>query len=286
MDVLCYGSIMVDFRRLEHTSDRPGEPLRFVDKAVDLHVGGIPILAMAAKRMGFDVGLMGCVGRDLAGYGLKAYLAFVAKHKPKLLAIGYSGLLPKLDANGGEKMAEWIKVVQATGALVALDTHTVSPYTMLEKPVQVCDIFICNEEESQGISGLRNDSHEAVLAAIWSQFPPINQSRYRLLGLAVPEGVQLAYGQGDSFINHWISNPYYGTFTPSDLTGAGDYFRAGVYCEVTKQLPGFLNGRLNLTSAGQAGHQIACRYLQKPSIHFHQPNCPTSSWPWSYGDRF
>ena len=74
MDVICFGSIVVDHRRSAETSGTAAEPLRIVASAVDLHVGGVPILATTLRRMGFDVALMGCVGHDIAGYGLKLYL--------------------------------------------------------------------------------------------------------------------------------------------------------------------------------------------------------------------
>lgn len=311
MDAICFGSITVDHRR-PASAEGAVEPLRIVEKAVDLYVGGIPILAMALKRMGLDVALMGCVGRDIAGYGLRAYLAdeaglnvdavrtvdgptsssfirltgdqryvdhtpgasaellpgdseiaFVAKHRPALMAIGYSGLLRKMDADGGRAMAEWMVAVQEQGAVVALDTHTVPPYAVLEKPVPVADIFICNKEEGAGITGLSAGRPDEILSAMWSRFRAADASRYRLLGLAMPEGAQLAYGRHGTFANEWVANRNHGTFTPTDLTGAGDNFRAGVYAEVMNQRPGFFAGRLDLSRAGQAGHKTACQYLKR-----------------------
>jgi sugar/nucleoside kinase (ribokinase family) len=311
MDAIGFGCIVVDHRRAAGAARTGDAPLRIVGKAVDLHVGGIPILAAALQRMGFDVALMGCVGRDIAGYGLRAYLAeeaglnveavrtidaptsssfirltqeqryvdhtpgasaellpgdsemaFVARHKPALLAIGYAGLLRRMDADGGRAMAEWIAAVQEHGTIVALDTHTVPPYAMLQKPVPAADIFICNKEEGAGITGLRAGSPDEIVWAMWSQFRAADPSRYRLLGLAMPEGAQLAYGRHETLANEWIPNHDYGTFTPTDLTGAGDNFRAGVYAEVITQRVGFFAGRLDLSRAGQAGHKAACRYLQ------------------------
>ncbi len=178
------------------------------------------------------------------------------------MAIGYAGLLPKLDADRGRKMAEWIVAVQQKGTLVALDTHTVPPYAMLEKPVGVADVFICNREEACGITGPGKDSPEKGLAAIWSKFRARDPSRYRLLGLAMAEGVQLAYGHAGEFANQWIANPHFGTFTPADLTGAGDYFRAGVYASIMRQLREFASGQLNLVRTGLAGHDVAYQQLR------------------------
>ncbi|MHC4716413.1 MAG: carbohydrate kinase family protein, partial [Planctomycetota bacterium] len=282
MDALCFGSIVVDHRRREGRA--ADEPLRVVDRAVDLAVGGIPILAAALKRMGFDVGLMGCVGRDIAGYGLKAYLAgeiglnveavrmidaatsssfirltdeqrwvdhtpgagaeldpgadelaFVARHKPALMAVGYAGLLGRLDADGGAGMARWIGAVRDRGAIVALDTHTVAPYAMLGKPVPVADVFVCNREEGAGITGLEAAPPEQVLSAMWGKYRPADASRVRLMGVAMPEGVQLGCGRGEAPASRWVRNPHYGTFAPADLTGAGDCFRAGLYAEIIRQ---------------------------------------------------
>jgi len=310
MDAICFGSIIVDHRQAA-SAEGAAEPLRIVEKAVDLYVGGIPILAMALKRMGFEVAVMGCVGRDIAGYGLRAYLAdeaglnvdavttvdaptsssfiqltrdqryidhtpgasaqllpgssemaFVAKYKPALMAIGYSGLLPRMDADGGREMAGWILAVQEQGTIVALDTHTVPPYAVLERPVPVADIFICNKEEGAAITGLSAGRPDEVLSTMWSRFRAADPSRYRLLGLAMPEGAQLAYGRHETFANEWIPNRDYGAFAPADLTGAGDSFRAGVYAEVMNERLGFFAGRLDLSRAGQGGHKAACRYLK------------------------
>lgn len=310
MDAICFGSIIVDHRQAA-SAEGAAEPLRIVEKAVDLYVGGIPILAIALKRMGFEVAVMGCVGRDIAGYGLRAYLAdeaglnvdavttvdgptsssfiqltrdqryidhtpgasaqllpgnsemaFVAKYKPALMAIGYSGLLPRMDADGGRAMADWIGAVQEQGAIVALDTHTVPPYAVLDRPVPVADIFICNKEEGAAITGLSAGRPDEVLSTMWSRFRAADPSRYRLLGLAMPEGAQLAYGRHETFANEWIPNRDYGAFAPADLTGAGDNFRAGLYAEVMDQRLGFFAGRLDLSRAGQAGHKAACRYLK------------------------
>ena len=310
MDAICFGSIIVDHRRAASAAGA-GEPLRIVEKAVDLHVGGIPILATALKRMGFDVALMGCVGRDIAGHGLRTYLAdeaglnvdavrtidaptsssfirltadqryvdhtpgasaellpgdpevaFVGRYRPALMAIGYSGLLPRMDADGGRAMAEWIAAVQERGTIVALDTHPVPPYAMLEKPVPVADVFICNKEEGAGITGLSAGRPDEIVSAMWSQFGAAHPSKYRLLGLAMPEGAQLAYGRGETFVNEWVPNREYGTFTPTDLTGAGDSFRAGLYAQVMSQRLGFVAGRLKLPRAGHAGHEAACQYLK------------------------
>ena len=311
MDALCFGSLIVDHRRRAAPGDA-GEPLRIVDRAVDLAVGGIPILAAAMKRMGFDVGLMGCVGRDIAGYGLQAYLAgeigldveavrmidaatsssfirltdrqryvdhtpgagaeldpgekelaFVARRKPVLMAIGYAGLLARLDADGGEKMARWMRAVGDLGVIVALDTHTVPPYAMLAAPVPLADVFVCNREEAVGITGLADASPEQVLAAIWGKYPQADATQPRLMGVAMPEGVQLACGRAESFKSRWVTNPHYGTFTPGDLTGAGDCFRAGLYAEIIRSRDAFAAGALDLDRAGLAAHETARRYLTR-----------------------
>ncbi|HET6429947.1 MAG TPA: PfkB family carbohydrate kinase [Phycisphaerae bacterium] len=311
MDALCFGSIIVDHRR-RADAGAGDEPLRIVERAVDLSVGGVPILAAGMKELGLDVGLMGCVGRDIAGYGLKAYLAgeigldvegvrmidaptsssfirltseqrwvdhtpgaaaeldggedelaLVADRRPALMAIGYAGLLPRLDADGGAGMARWIRAVRELGTIVALDTHTVPPYAMLEKPVPVADVFVCNREEAAGITGLVGGTPEQVLAGIWRKYPQADPARPRLMGVAMPEGVQLALGRGESFASRWTLNPHYGTFAPADLTGAGDRFRAGLYAEILRHRRAFAAGRLDLDRAALAGHEAACAYLRR-----------------------
>lgn len=312
MDILCFGVIIIDHRRQLESRDTSLCELKIIEKAVDLYLGGISIVATALHQMGFETGLMGNVGCDVAGYGIKQYLAaeyginvdairnintqtsssfiqltstnrfiehtpgasaellptevelsFISEHKPKLMAIGYSGLLPKLDENDGQRMAEWVSKVQGLGIITALDTHTVPPYQMLKKPVCVTDIFICNREESEGITGLTNSSPEEVVSKIWDMFPVVNGCRYRLFGVAYPEGLQLVYGDRETFTSKWITNCFYGTFVPKDLTGAGDYLRAGIYAYIIKNQKDFFCGRLNVEQAGKYGIYTAYNCIYK-----------------------
>ena len=312
MDVVCFGSIVIDHRRRTDASGASPDPLRIVDRAVDLRIGGVPILARALKAMGFEVGLMGCVGRDIAGYGLKAYLAervglnvaavrhvdaptsssfirlaaeqryiehtpgasaeltfqegdaaFIHQYRPALLAVGYAGLLPKLDADGGQGMADLLRAVRRMGVLAALDTHTAPPYAMLEKPVGQADVFICNDEESQGITGLDSATPAERLSWLWSRYPASDGVARRVLGIAMPDGVQLAYGAQGTFTNVWVPNPHFEAFTPTDLTGAGDYFRAGVYGYLVSHRQAFAQADLDLVQLGRAGHDTACEWLRR-----------------------
>ena len=313
MDILCSGIIVVDHRQVAESripvTGRP--PLRIVEKAVDLHFGGISILAVACRRMGLETGLMGCVGRDIAGYGLKSFLAqeqgvnvecvdyvdaptsssfirltpeqrfiehtpgastewlpgkaeltFVAENKPILAAIGYAGLLPRLDAEGGKGMARWIAGLQSAGVIAALDTHTAPPYEMLKMPAGEADIFICNREEGFGITSLDNAQPHEILSEIWSKYPPRNPERPRLMGLTLPEGAQVAYGDGSGYTNRWITNPRYGNIKPFDLTGAGDYFRAGLYAYTANHLSEFSSRKMDIQHAVACAQYVAGRFLE------------------------
>lgn len=315
MDALCFGNLVVDLRRREDEVGRRGEPLRIVEAPLELRIGGISILAAALKRIGLEVGLMGAVGRDLMGYGLKEYLtrevgvdtqgirevesptsssfirlgagqryvehaigasaellpgdgdvAFVREQHPRLFAIGYAGLLPLLDANGGAGMAQWIESIQANDVLVALDTHTVPPYAMLARPLGVADVFICNGEEGEGITGIPVGSPEATVSALWTRFPQARPSRPRLLGLALSDGAQLAYGAGSDFDKEWVDNPRFGSFSPHDLTGAGDCFRAGAYAYLVKHADKWHEGKLDLIRLGRWGHLVATQCLERGEI--------------------
>ena len=62
----------------------------------------------------------------------------------------------------------------------------------------------------------------------------------------------------------WVANPHHGTFTPADLTGAGDCLRAGVYAEVIRHVDEFTTGQLDLARTGRAGHEVACEHLRRP----------------------
>jgi len=316
VEVLCFGNIVADLRRPSEEADRGGEPLRIVDRPVELRVGGVAILAVALKRIGLAVGLMGAVGRDLTGYGLREYLrtevgievqgvrvleaptsasfirlsggqryvehslgasgqlspddgdlAIVKKSAPRLVATGYAGLLPRLDAECGERMAQWIESVQAMGALAALDTHTVPPYHMLERPLRVVDVFICNREEGRGITGLPDAAPEEVVARLWKRFPHKDPGKPRLLGMTTADGVQLAYGRGDDVTTAWVRNPAFGILSPEDLTGAGDCFRAGVYAHLVQHAAEWGRGQLDLHRLGSWGHAVAAECLATRSIH-------------------
>ena len=316
MEVLCFGNIVVDLRRPSEEVDEGREPLRIVDRPIELRVGGVAILAVALRRIGLAVGLMGAVGRDLAGYGLREYLrsevgidvqgvkvleaptsasfirlsrgqryvehslgasgelspddgdlAIVKKCAPRLVATGYAGLLPRLDARRGEGMAQWIESVQRMGALAALDTHTVRPYQMLDRSMQVVDVFICNREEGRGITDLPDAAPEDVVSALWTRFPQKDPGKARLLGMTTADGVQLAYGRGDDVTAAWVRNPAFGTLSPEDLTGAGDCFRAGVYAHLVQHAREWGSGELDLRGLGSWGHAVAAECLAKRSIH-------------------
>jgi len=315
VEVLCFGNIVVDLRRPSEEVDEGREPLRIVDRPIELRVGGVAILAVALRRIGLSVGLMGAVGRDLAGYGLREYLrtevgidvrgvralsvptsasfirlsggqryvehslgasgelspedgdlAIVEKCAPRLVATGYAGLLPRLDAGHGEGMARWIEGVQAKGALAALDTHTVPPYQMLERPMQVVDVFICNREEGPGITGRPGAPPEEVVATLWARFLQKDPGKPRLLGMTTADGVQLAYGRGDQVATAWVGNPGFGTLSPEDLTGAGDCFRAGVYAYLVQHVGEWRSGELDLRALGRWGHAVATECLSRKAI--------------------
>jgi sugar/nucleoside kinase (ribokinase family) len=313
MDILCVGIVVVDHRRrIVPAADAP-PPLRIVGQALELELGGVPIVAVNLVRMGLRVGVMGAVGADIAGYGVMGYLrdglgidtralamirggrtaaSFIGltdgerlvEHsvgvgagfvpdaaqlellhgvKPALVAIGYAGLLPALDADGGEGMAGFIRSARAADALVALDTHTFGEYPMLRKPLPLADVFICNREEGAIISGLGIAADpEAALAAVWRRYPADDPGRFRLFGVAYADGLQLAYGNGRESAHGWIPNPHYGAEI-GDLTGAGDSLRAGIYAAAARNPHGFRSGRLDWRAAGGAGHDSAAAYLRR-----------------------
>jgi sugar/nucleoside kinase (ribokinase family) len=313
MDILCSGIIVVDYRKPFDKQAMPDKktPLRIVDNAVQLHAGGMSILAMACCKLGMQTGLMGCVGKDIAGYGLKGYLGreldlnldavrlvdkaptsssfirlskeqryiehtpgasslwvpaekerdLIKSWRPKIVAIGYAGLLQAMDANGGTQMALWIKEIQDSGALAALDTHTVPTFNMLEQPAQLADIFFCNSEEGEAITGLSPRGPEKLVEKLWATYPAKNPQRMRILGLTLPHGVQIAYGNATSCINRWVANPLFGKITPIDLTGAGDFFRAGFYKCIINNIKDFRSGRLDLESAGRYAHQVSSAFI-------------------------
>jgi len=75
LDCICFGTITLDYRKeLTGNRDIPSEPLQLTDEPINFRIGGISILATALTCMGFNTAVAGQAGKDIAGYGLKAYL--------------------------------------------------------------------------------------------------------------------------------------------------------------------------------------------------------------------
>ncbi len=311
IDCLCFGSIVLDYRR-KLSGDRKTEspPLQLTNKPIDFRIGGIPILAIILECMGFNTAVIGQVGKDIPGYGVKSFLgekygidtegikfvqhptscsiinltdqeryiqhniganAFLEadekvlslfdEKKPKITAIGYSGLLPAMDANNGIKMAEFIAALKAKGIKTALDTHTMrKDYSMLAKPLGIVDIFFCNEEEAKQISG-KEKPDEIVDCLLASNLEEKN-SQYRVLGITYPNGTYICYGKQEKFVKGFVKSPWYST-KPKDLTGAGDAFRAGFYAYLLNNMQDFENGTFNWYRAGMLGNFTASVVVTK-----------------------
>ena len=63
--------------------------------------------------------------------------------------------------------------------------------------------------------------------------------------------------------------PEFGAFEPEDLTGAGDYFRAGLYAAVVKNTASFKDGSFDFRQGGLEGHRVASRCLRSKPVDDH-----------------
>ncbi len=184
-----------------------------------------------------------------------ATMAFIRKTKPALLTVGYAGLLPEMDRDNGEKIADLFASVKKSGVKTALDTHTMNDdYSMLVKPLRRTDIFFCNATEGKQISG-RNNPREMLMAIIES-FPADDADKYRIMGITLPDGVYIAYGNINGYNSGFVPSPWH-TEKPHDLTGAGDAFRAGFYAYLIKNMSSFDNGTFTWQDAGMLGNLTA-----------------------------
>ena len=310
VDVLCVGSMIVDERfreSVEKEAARP--PLRLVAAAPRFVPGGMTIVARAMTSLGLKIGVIGRIGEDIPGWGLRALLegegvntqGLIRSAEPTgfsrialseeqrwiehciganaklciddivaapplgdsgatLCAIGYAGLLPALDADGGQGMVELMRAARQDGMLTALDLHTMEgdSYPFLEKSLPEADIFLCNAEEAAGIAGT---SSENALESIWNRLTTGTGGRSRLAGITLAEAPLVRYGTKHQYHTEQIVNPWFGTFEPKDLTGAGDCFRAGLYAEVLFEGESFRRGQLDLRRAVLMGCCASARAL-------------------------
>ena len=74
LDCICFGSIILDCRKKLKNQDTTSNPLKLTDDPINFRIGGISILAITLKCMGFSVAVAGQVGRDIIGYGIKTCL--------------------------------------------------------------------------------------------------------------------------------------------------------------------------------------------------------------------
>ena len=64
MDALCFGIIVLDHRHRPDQESDPAHPLRLVEQALRLEIGGVPIVAVNLARLGLRTGIMGAVGQS------------------------------------------------------------------------------------------------------------------------------------------------------------------------------------------------------------------------------
>jgi sugar/nucleoside kinase (ribokinase family) len=175
-------------------------------------------------------------------------MSLIRRRRPRMVAIGYAGLLPAMDADGGTAMARFLSAIRSRGILTALDTHTIGErYRMLQKPLPWADVFLCNEEEARRISGEKVP--DRMLRRIAVDHPSADRGACRLLGITAPNGAYLAYGADTEMETGFVASRWY-TPRPTDLTGAGDAFRAGMYSYLIRNSRAFIDGSLDWKRAG------------------------------------
>jgi sugar/nucleoside kinase (ribokinase family) len=185
----------------------------------------------------------------------RGMISLIRSRRPGMVAVGYAGLLPAMDANGGALMARFLSKIRSMGILTALDTHTVGKrYPMLRRPLRAVDVFVCNAEEARWISG--EMVLERMLRRICVDHPPADREACRLFGVTVPNGAYLAYGVGTDMETGFVASPWH-TPRPLDLTGAGDAFRAGLYSFLIRNKRAFMDGSLDWKRAGLLANRTA-----------------------------
>ena len=125
---------------------------------------------------------------------------------------------------------------------------------MLIKPLRGADIFFCNSEEGKHVSGENNPAD--MLDYITKSYLEINDIRYRLFGVTLPNGVYVAYGKKEIFNKGFVKSPWYSD-KPKDLTGAGDALRAGFYAYLIRNLESFEKGTFDWHKAAMLGNLTA-----------------------------
>lgn len=232
---------------------------RYIDAECGIDTGGIQAINGATSYSLITLTRRERFIRHYAGANAfltanKNVITYIENKRPVLTAIGYSGLLPRMDDNHGEKMAEFIKTLDGMGILAALDTHTMkNDYAMLDKPLKRADVFFCNEREAENIS-CRKGTEEMADNLARLHFSAAD--KYRFLGITLPSGVYLIYGRGNNRQGGFVKSRWY-TANPVDLTGAGDAFRAGIYGYIIKNKKAFDTGVFDWRKAGMLGNFTA-----------------------------
>jgi sugar/nucleoside kinase (ribokinase family) len=309
MDILYYGIIVADCRLSRNNQSKTKKPIEIVSSPFELRIGGISIAAIVSKSLDDNCGVIGRVGEDFAGYGIKAWLrskninedgirfcksstssslititdedrfikhstganaelypdkediGIIVKNSPGIFAVGYAGLIPRMDADGGKGYADIFSKCRKLGILTALDTHTCPPYKMLERAIPVVDFFVCNKDEAGALSGSGTDYLNAgqVVRNISDRFPrKFNSSR--IIGATYKEGSCFIYQYMGNTELYVCDNPY-SINKPHDLTGAGDAFRAGMYHYLIRNTDAFKAGKLNIIEMASQAHYTATCYL-------------------------
>ncbi len=222
-------------------------------------------------------------------FDFERFKAHVLRLAPRVMYYMYSGLSDRGDANGGRDLAAFVAWCRAQGCVTLADSHTltgepqaliasgapVPAYALLEPLLGELDLFFTSADEARmirntlepgnGRSGADTEGCcRSFLEFLAARFAA-GAGRARLFGVTVKNGayVCLVGPDGRARETRFCASRFM-VGGVVDLVGAGDSFRAGLVAYVARHREAFVEGRLELDEAVQAGNLMATLYVTAP----------------------
>ncbi len=204
---------------------------------------------------------------------------------PEVILISYSGLFGKgADLKGGKKMRDGIKrIKKEIGSLVMVDTHTYTnalpKYDLLQPILPEIDLFFCSDDEAElifkrlsqrGYFGKQDKySPQKLLSFIANSY--MGKEKTQLFGITSSQRVLYCYHPADKKVSGILINSIKNLFATSkdyifDTTGAGDSFKSGLCCYLSRYKDEFYSGRLDLGEVIQFANLVARLYISGPRV--------------------
>ncbi len=213
----------------------------------------------------------------------------IERLKPSIVYYMYSGLSDRGDANGGRDLAEFVRWCRGRGAVIIVDSHTltgnpqeliaagtsVKEYELLEPLLPEVDLFFTSCDEAKLIentlAGKRGwdefEEHENnvhfldfLTETFWGK-----DNRTKLFGVTVSDGAYEKHICQDGYVGgpEKVESRFMAGEVV-DLVGAGDSFRAGLISYIGRNLDGFKKGTMDFVEAVQMGNLFASLYIKAP----------------------